>query len=337
MRKRRLRGFNRRFLVLVFAVAIGIFTYFMINTVAIDEHGGYSRETDIPRNLPHIDISLLRTDFDDAALIYVFYYDNADFDMARHQIIDNYGLVKSVTHSPEQNRMTVYADAPAVFFTEYSYDTRNVYITAINPRQIYSRILIIDPGHGGSDEGATVGNIRESDIVLAISLYLYELFQSSDSGIKTYMTRTGDNFVQNAQRAHTANTVGDMLLSIHTNSYPQSSSVSGTETLFNDYSPMYHEGNLGRYDIQNSAFSQIMQDNLVAELDTRDRGLVERSDLLLLNASSIPTAYVEIDFKTNPQALENLTDPQYQQRIAEALYRGVVRAFTEAAEEESSY
>jgi len=321
-------------LVLVFGLAIGLFTYFMINALGLGpgNNGEDDDEINMPLYLPHIDISQLRTSFDDAALFYIFYYEITDFDMARHHIVDDEGLVSYIAHNPEQNGMSIHTHAPVIFFTHYDYDSRNVYITVINPRYIHSRILILDPGHGGDDEGATVGSVRESDITLAISLYLYALFQDSDSGIKVYMTRTDDSTVPNPQRVQTANLVGDMLLSVHTNAYPALASVAGTETLFNDYSAMYHEGNMGRFDILNSVFSQIMQDHLVAELGTRDRGLVERRDLLLINASAIPTAYVEIDFKTNPQALLSLTNPQYQQRIAEALYRGVVEAFAAAAE-----
>ena len=332
VRKRR-RRFSKRFVLLVFAVAVGIFAYYMINALAVGESGENGNGDDEPLYVQHIDISMLRMDFDDAALTYIFYYEHIEFDMSRHHIIDGDNLVNFVSHNPTQDSMRISTVAPVILFTEYSYATRNVYITVTNPRHTYSRILILDPGHGGSDEGATVGGIRESDIVLAISLYLYDLFQNSDSGIKVYMTRSDDSFVHNAQRALTANTVGDMLLSVHTNSYPYLTSVAGTETLFSDYSAMYHQGNSGRYDIQNSTFSQIMQDHLVAELSTRDRGLVERNDLLLINASSIPTAYVEIDFKTNPQALENLTNSAYQQRVAAALYRGVVEAFVEAEAE----
>jgi len=332
IRRRRRRKFSKRFLALVFSVVIGFLAYFVMNALAVDENGENGSGVDEPY-LPHIDISQLRMNFDDASLLYIFYYDFIDFDITRHHIIDDDGLVSHIIHNPAQNGMNITTVAPVVFFTEYSYTTRNVYITAVNPRQIYDRILILDPGHGGDDEGAAVNNVRESDIVLAISLYLYQLFLHSDSGIKVYMTRSDDSFVQNTQRAHTANTVGDMLLSVHTNSYPASSVVSGTETLFSDYSAMYQYGNLGRFDMLNSVFSQIMQDHLVAELGTRDRGLVERTGLLLINVSSIPTAYVEIDFKTNPQALENLTNSGYQQRIAGALYRGVVEAFLKAVAE----
>ena len=312
--------------MLLAAIGIGIFTYYAMNAFAIDEYG----ESPMPRYIEHIDISLLRTNFDDRSLTYTFYYEDIEVDMWRHQVVDNEGLVCSILRSPAPSFIRIYTNVPTIFITEYSRITRTVYITTVNPRDVYNRILVIDPGHGGIDEGATVGDIRESDIVLDISLYLYDLFQNSNSGIKAYMTRFDDSTILNAGRAEFANTVGDMLLSVHTNAYPYSTAVAGTETLYLDDSSMDRYGNLGRFDLRNSDFSQIMQSRLVEELGTRDRGLVSRPDLLLLNASSIPTAYVEIDFKTNPQALANLTNSEYQQRVAQALYRGIIYAFEQA-------
>ncbi|MCL2376797.1 MAG: N-acetylmuramoyl-L-alanine amidase [Defluviitaleaceae bacterium] len=328
-RKRRLR-FRGQFLVLMAAIAIGIFAYYITNIVAVDEDA----EGRVPRYLEHIDISLLRTNFDDGALVYTFYYENIEVDMWRHHVSDSEGLVYSIMRSPYPSFIRIYTNAPAIFLTEYDYATRTVHITVINPRNVFERIVVIDPGHGGADDGATVGNIRESDIVLDISFYLYALFQNSNSGIKAYMTRIDDSFVEIANRAEFANTVGDMLVSVHTNAYRYSATVAGTETLFLDDSSMDRYGNLGRFNLPNSVFSQIMQDHLVEELGTRDRGLVERPDLRLLNESSIPAAYVEIDFKTNPQALANLTNSQYQQRIAQALYEGIVHAFALATSNE---
>jgi len=328
-RKRRPR-FTKRFLVLVAAVAIGIFAYYITNIVAVDE----DTEGRAARYLEHIDISLLRTSFDDRTLTYTFYYEEIEADMWRHHISDEEGLVASIMRSAQPSLLRIHTKVPAIFLTEYNYTTRSVHITVINPRNAFGRILVIDPGHGGNDEGATVGNVRESDITLAISLYLYELFQNSNSGIKAYMTRFDDSFLGISHRADFANTIGDMLLSVHTNAYEHSTAVAGTETLFLDDSSMNRYGNLGRFDMHNSVFSQIMQNHLVEELGTRDRGLVERPDLRLLNESSIPTAYVEIDFKTNPQALTNLTNSEYQQRVAQALYRGVVYAFAQAVSNE---
>jgi N-acetylmuramoyl-L-alanine amidase len=217
---------------------------------------------------------------------------------------------------------------PVVFRAEQHGD--DIHLVAVNPRYVYERIVIIDPGHGGSDTGAVVGDIRESDIVLAISMQIYDIFAQSNSGIRAYLTRNDDSFVFNALRSNIANTMGDMLVSVHTNAYPHSQAVAGTEVLFHPAGLLQAHGAAGRFYLSNREFSQIMQDGLVAELGTRDRGIIERTDLLLLNTSQVPTAFLEIDFKTNPAALANLTNADYQQRIAQAVYEGIVRGFNTA-------
>jgi N-acetylmuramoyl-L-alanine amidase len=118
-----------------------------------------------------------------------------------------------------------------------------------------------------------------------------------------------------------------MLVSVHTNTY-SNPTAAGTETLYNPL-PAGSSDNPSRLGISNARLAQIVQDHLIAELGTRDRGIIERDDLYVLNNSAIPAVFAEIDFKTNPQALANLQDPAYQQRIAEALYSAIVYAFNQ--------
>lgn len=333
---------NRRFLVGFMLVAmVGVFIYlaFAGGVLAVDGHEGEYEEradwldveeAEFPRFYGPIDTALLQTNFDHVAMVYKFYYEEIVLDFNRHRIIDNESLVRLITYSPGDNKITISTDVPVVFTVEYGPDTEIVYIIVKNPRSIYDKIVVIDPGHGGIDTGASVGAVRESDIVLAISLMLYDLFLQSDSGIKAFLTRNDDSFVFNAVRANIANTVGDLLLSVHTNTYEGGSGASGTEVLFRSDSLMEIFGNSGRANISNAEFSQITQDHLVEELGTRDRGIIERTNVLLINAATVPTAYAEIDFKTNPAALENLTNTDFQRRVALALYRSVVEAFKRA-------
>ncbi|MCL2396456.1 MAG: N-acetylmuramoyl-L-alanine amidase [Defluviitaleaceae bacterium] len=334
-KRRRRRMFSRRFLVLVALMILGTSGYFIISALAVE---GYedTYETPptpaLPANSPTptfvpIDITALRTDFDDASRTYHFYYEEGPVDMNRHHVVDPGGVVNQITYSPRYNRITIHTDVPSIFLTEYSPATGNVYINVAGPRELYDRIVIIDPGHGGEDSGPTVNGINESDLVLEISHRIYELFNQSSSGIKAFMTRHDDIFVSNSGRAHFGNAIGDLHVSVHANTFVQDTRVAGTETLFAPYSAMDRYGNSGRVDMDNATFAQIVQNYLVAELQTRNRGIVERDDLGLLNASTIPTALIEIDFMTNPEALANMLDPAYQQRVALAIYRSIVSAF----------
>ena len=325
-KKRRRRRLSRRFIGLLLMLGLvitGIYMYM---------GGGLAADyPEIQQQIEVIDISLMQRDFDDFALTYRFYYADAPLETDRHHIIDDDGIVNEIIFNPSDNSISISTDIPAVFFVEYSHTSGNVYITAANPKELYDRIVIIDAGHGGADPGAIVGDVWESHIVLAISHYVYALFAESSSGIKAYMTRHDDSFVSDTHRSHIANTIGDMFISIHTNTFRDDTTVAGTEMLFNSNSPMDIYGNLGRFDIANAALAQIMQNHVVAELGTRDRGIIERSDLYILNTSAIPTIFVEIDFKTNPAALANLLDSTYRQRVASAIYQGIVEAFSLAS------
>ncbi len=91
-------------------------------------------------------------------------------------------------------------------------------------------IVVIDPGHGGKDFGASAGNLYEKDIALAISLKLGAKIKSAFPDTKIIYTRTNDVFIPLYERAEIANkNKADLFISIHVNSVEQSY-VKGTET-----------------------------------------------------------------------------------------------------------
>jgi len=242
-----------------------------------------------------------------AELTYHIYFDSPDFEL---RIVDAEGFVVETIISPRNGRATLRSNTPIVL------QERAGAVYVLSPREAYGRVIVIDPGHGGNDHGAPgPGGVRESEIVLDISLRLYDIFANSNSGIRAFMTRHEDVFVTPASRVAFANAVGHKFISIHTNSF-EDSSVAGTETLYN---PMANPLNL--------LLAQTIQNHLVNELGTRDRGLFIRNDIYALNNISIPAVFTEIDFKTNPAALANLQDAAFQQRIAQALYAAIVSAF----------
>ena len=99
----------------------------------------------------------------------------------------------------------------------------------IQPRKGLETI-VIDPGHGGKDPGAVVGNAREKDIVLSIALNLGKLIKERLPEIKIVFTRSTDVFIPLFERSVIANkNNADLFISIHAN-YCNTPSVKGTET-----------------------------------------------------------------------------------------------------------
>ncbi|MCL2169033.1 MAG: N-acetylmuramoyl-L-alanine amidase [Defluviitaleaceae bacterium] len=304
-RGRQRRRLSNKFYGLLAILVIGAVLYFVVTGVIGGEDDAAIEDGYENGAAGVIAGEALRVYHDHVNLVYRIVHGNSQI-----RISNPMGFAVETAFDPAAGQIILHTDIPIIL------DIQGDTVHLQSPRDVYERVLVIDAGHGGYDIGAPApGGVRESDIVLAMAHYLYALFEQSNSGITVFMTRHGDDFMTPRSRADFANAVGHMKISIHTNAFSDTS-VAGTETL---YSPILNANN--------PALAQIIQNALVAELGTRDRGIFTRNDLYQLANTRIPAAMAEIDFKTNPAALENLTNSQYQQRVARALYEALILAF----------
>ena len=198
-------------------------------------------------------------------------------------------------------------------------DNNYIYIALKNPRDVYSQIVVIDPGHGGAQPGTTAGPIHEKYLVLDVALKLYALFENSD--IRAYATRLSDVSVSLPARAALANEVGDIFVSIHMNSVYPNRTPNGTETF-------YHLRESNTYNGFTSAqMAEIFQRHVLSQLGTNDRG-VKRGAFDVLVFTRIPAILHEIGFLSNPEEAQRLQDPAFQQLAAEALFAATLEAFS---------
>lgn len=193
----------------------------------------------------------------------------------------------------------------------------------INPnKKPNERLIVIDPGHGGGDPGAIPNEVREKDITLSISHRLNEKLMAK--GYNTFMTREGDYSVDLYDRPKIANEKNaDIFVSIHCNSC-KGSTVSGFETL---YCPIESKKVAAYGD--NYSLAKMVQDELIKELNAVNRGVKKRPNLVVLNRTEMPAILVENGFLSNPEDEKLLLDNDYQDRIAEAISRGIERYFNE--------
>jgi N-acetylmuramoyl-L-alanine amidase len=192
--------------------------------------------------------------------------------------------------------------------------------TANNTNDFSQKPLIyIDPGHGGSDPGAIgINGVHEADIALAIGLKLKTLLDNN--GYRTMISRSSDTYVDLYDRANQANNAGaDAFISIHCDAYG-SPSANGTTVL---YYPNGYNGDTR----DNKTFAQIIHDNLMKEINTTDRGLSERPNLVVLNQTKMPAVLVETGFVTSPTDVQLLTNDNFQWKVAQGIYNGIVEYF----------
>jgi N-acetylmuramoyl-L-alanine amidase len=213
--------------------------------------------------------------------------------------------------------------------------------------------IVIDAGHGGHDDG-TIGpdGVLEKDVVLDVALRLSKLVQQR-LGAEVILTRSDDTFIPLHERTAIANDhKADLFLSIHANSSP-APEVAGTETFFLNFtnSPdalnvaarenagsdktvgelkdliqtitmndKIEESHTFADDIQNAIQAQAARSNPAAH----NRG-VKRAPFVVLIGASMPSVLAEIGFLSNVRDESNLGKPEYRQKIAEALYKGLAQ------------
>ncbi|MCI0484007.1 MAG: N-acetylmuramoyl-L-alanine amidase [candidate division NC10 bacterium] len=217
------------------------------------------------------------------------------------------------------------------------------------------RTIVIDPGHGGRDTGAIGPNgLQEKDVVLDIGLRLRRLIQER-LRIRVVMTRTEDVFVPLEERTAIANRAkADFFISIHVNAAHRSK-AQGFETYFLSREPSDSSArasairenlsvNLGGlrpkeedalrailWDMANTLYlkesselAQIFLDELDKILKVDNRG-VKSAPFFVLMGAAMPAVLLEVAFISNPQEEKNLQAQGYKDRVAEALYAGIVR------------
>lgn len=188
------------------------------------------------------------------------------------------------------------------------------------PEAFKDRLVIIDPGHGGADSGTEGPNgPAEKNVTLAIGLKLDTLLKAA--GVNTYMTRSTDDFMKPQERSEAANSRdADLYVSIHCDAFEDDTSVDGTTTLY------HPTRKLATGNLDETQFATIIQQAVIKAAGTRDRGILPRSNLYVLNTCKMPSLIVEMGYVSNPGDAAKLSDPDFQQKAAEGLADGIMQS-----------
>ncbi|WP_227394325.1 N-acetylmuramoyl-L-alanine amidase [Jeotgalibacillus aurantiacus] len=175
------------------------------------------------------------------------------------------------------------------------------------------RIIVIDPGHGATDPGATVNGYTEKAINMEVGRRVEAKLKAAGANVK--MTRTGDTFPSLQDRVDFAyRNYGEIFVSIHANAIGNST-VSGAETF---YDVQYNDNA-----VESSYLAREVQREIVTRAGMRDRGIKSEAFYVLRN-QNIPAILVELGFMTNPSDLAKLTSSAYMEIYATAIYDGIV-------------
>jgi N-acetylmuramoyl-L-alanine amidase len=174
--------------------------------------------------------------------------------------------------------------------------------------------VVIDPGHGGPDPGAVgIAGLRETDVVLDVSLQLARLLQSR--GVEVLLTRTTEVDVDLPPRVALANSSGaDLFLSVHANALSMDRpDVNGIESFY--FEPA---GNRAR-----SLAAAVQQQMLAISPGSPDRG-VRTARFFVIRRTVMPSTLVEMGFVTGSLDAPRLMDANFRRQMAVALATGVL-------------
>ena len=213
--------------------------------------------------------------------------------------------------------------------------------------------IVIDAGHGGHDSGTLgVDDLQEKDVVLDVALRVGKLLHDR-LGAEIIYTRSDDTFIPLETRTAIANKAqADLFLSIHANSSIDAS-ARGVETYYLNFtsdpsaietaarenavsdqsihqlSELVKKIALKDKIAESREFASDVEASLYSGLQKGNEGLknrgVKKAPFVVLIGANMPSILAEISFVTNPRDAEQLRNPEYRERVAESLYRGVAR------------
>jgi len=213
--------------------------------------------------------------------------------------------------------------------------------------------IVIDAGHGGHDSGTIgVGGLEEKDVVLDVALRLGKLLHDK-LGAEVIYTRADDTFIPLETRTAIANKAqADLFISVHANS-SEEPSARGVETYYLNFtqqadalevaarenavsgqsihqlSDLVRKITLKDKLAESREFATDVEGSLYGGLARGNEGLkdrgVKKAPFVVLIGANMPSILAEISFVTNPRDAAELRQPEYKERVAESLYKGIAR------------
>ncbi|MFD1203709.1 MULTISPECIES: N-acetylmuramoyl-L-alanine amidase [Sporosarcina] len=208
------------------------------------------------------------------------------------------------------------------------------------PEQLAGVKIVLDPGHGGLDGGASVGDVVERDITLSISHELKKRLEKKGAVVVMTREKGGDalaehapseKFGTNRQRkladlklreSIAIEENPDLFLSVHVNAIPEER-WRGAQVFF------HPEGHPGGELLANS-----IQNSFRENLKNTDREALAIKGVYLLKKVPMPSVLIETGFISNPEERALLTDPSYHGKVADAILDGILDFYLAEGEED---
>ncbi len=197
---------------------------------------------------------------------------------------------------------------PSVRGVQGSYEaTSDLPASALKP------LIVLDAGHGGTDEGAKVNTFMEKKLALTTAMLTKKHLE--ELGYRVIMTRSRDVYLPLQRRVSIANkTKGSLFVSVHFNSSP-SVEAKGIEIFYYDSKEMWRTRASKR-------LANCILHRLIDRTEAISRG-VKQGNFHVIRETEMPAVLVEGGFITNREERGLLRDKEYLDRLAVGIAQGI--------------
>ncbi|MFJ7745128.1 SH3 domain-containing protein [Peribacillus sp. NPDC097295] len=173
------------------------------------------------------------------------------------------------------------------------------------------KVIVLDPGHGGTDPGASGKYNREKDLTLSTAKKLKAKLETA--GAKVVMTRTGDTYPSLSKRVEISQAnKPDVFISIHYNAGP--STANGIETF-------YLATNVNEKEL-----AQTVQAEIIKETKLRDRG-TKPGNFQVIRDNKQAAILLELGFISNLEEEKLIATSAYQDTAVTGIFNGLKKYF----------
>lgn len=192
-------------------------------------------------------------------------------------------------------------------------ETETHIAAAASTKNSNKQLIVIDPGHGGFDIGATVKSIEEKALALQTATLVKQYLHQK--GYRVILTRSRDVFISLTKRTNIANdTKSKVFISIHYNAF-KNPQANGIEIYY------YSKGSKWRQNASKK-LAKLVLDGMIATTGAKNRG-VKTGNFHVIRETYMPAILIEGGFITNPREHSNLADKKYVEKMAQSIANAV--------------
>ena len=220
----------------------------------------------------------------------------------------------------EQERIGLRFTLTDVYEYQSAYEDNALYIEFVQPKEVYDKIVVIDPAYGGEETGPVAENADSKTIMLNVAKALKTKLDDTD--IKVYNTRMDDTDPDSADRVGLANTTGaDILIRLEVNTSKEAQTY-GTEAVYNARFFIPGFGNV--------ELADLIEREVVTAIGGKANGLTPAGEEdEILQKATVPAATIRVGYLSNEKERALLLQEDYARRIAEGIYQAILKVYEE--------